>query len=59
MEGKEELANKYLDLFAEKLEIDKKEIQRCVPIVAASQMSKGREEEQEFLSKWINVIDFQ
>ena len=59
MEGKEELAKKYLDLFAEKLEIDKKEIQRCVPIVAASQMSKGREEEQEFLGKWIEVIDFQ
>lgn len=59
MERKDELAKKYLDLFAEKLEIDKKEIQRCVPIVAASQMSKGREEEQEFLAKWINVIDFQ
>ena len=59
MEGKEKIAKKYLDLFAEKLEIDKKEIQRCVPIVAASQMSKGREEEQEFLARWINVIDFQ
>lgn len=59
MERKDELAKKYLDLFAEKLEIDKKEIQRCVPIVAASQMSKGREEEQEFLAKWIEVIDFQ
>lgn len=59
MEGKEELAKKYLDLFAKKLEIEKKEIQRCIPIVAASQMSKGKEEEQEFLARWINVIDFQ
>ena len=59
MEDKEELAKKYLNLVSQKLEIDKKEIQRCIPIVAASQMSKGKEEEQEFLSKWIEVIDFQ
>ncbi|MGN1298944.1 MAG: phosphotransferase [Candidatus Scatovivens sp.] len=59
IEGKKELADKYLDLFAKKAEIDKKEIQRCIPIVAASQMSKGKKEEQEILSKWINVIDFQ
>ncbi len=59
MAGKDELAEKYLNLFSEKSNIDKRLIQRWVPIVAATQMTKGREEEQEFLSKWIDVVDYQ
>lgn len=59
MEGQEELAEKYLDRFSEKSGIAKEYIQRWIPIVAATQMTKGIEEEHEFLSKWINVIDFQ
>ena len=59
MEGKEELAKKYMNLFSEKSKIDIANIQRWIPIVAASQMTKGKPEEQEFLSKWIDVIDFQ
>ena len=59
MDNEKDLAEKYLKLFSEKSKIDKKEIQRWIPIVAATQMTKNIEEEQEFLSKWINVVDFE
>ena len=41
LEGKEELANKYLNLFSEKSKIEKINIQRWIPIVAASRKQKG------------------
>lgn len=59
MEGKVKLSEKYLDLFAVKSGIQKREILRCVPIVAATQMTKGKEDEKEFLSKWIDVVDYE
>ena len=59
MEGKAELADKYLELFASKSGISKTNIQRWIPIVATTQMSKGNENEREFLSKWIDVVDYE
>lgn len=59
IEGKNELAEKYINLLAEKSGISKANIQRWIPIVAATQMTKGKEEEQEFLSNWINVVDYE
>ena len=59
MQGKTELAEKYLDLFASESNIPKGNIQRWIPIVAATQMSKEKEEEQEFLSKWIDIFDYE
>lgn len=59
LHGKTEEAEKYLDLFAEKSGIDKKSIQRWVPIVAASQLSKGNPEEREFLHRWADVVEYQ
>ena len=59
MQGKASLAEQYLRIFAQKSEIDIRNIQRWVPIVAATQMTKGNEDEQEFLSKWIDVIEYQ
>lgn len=59
IEGKNNLAEKYINLFSEKSGISKTNIQRWIPIVAATQMTKGKEEEQEFLSKWINVVDYE
>ena len=59
LEGKEKLAEKYVDLFSEKSGISKANIQRWIPIVAAAQMSKCKKEEQEFLSNWINVVDYE
>lgn len=59
LEGKKEVANRYLDLFSAKTEIEKQYIQRWIPIVAAAHLSKAREEEKQFLMNWIDVIDFQ
>ena len=59
IEGKNELAEKYINLFSEKSGISKANIQRWIPIVAATQMTKEKEEEQEFLSNWINVVDYE
>ncbi len=59
MDGKEELAEKYLDLFSNLSGIEKKSIQRWIPLVAATQMTKKIPEEQEFLSRWINVVDYE
>lgn len=58
IQGQNELAEKYLNLFSLRSGISKGNIQRWIPIVAATQKTKGIEEEQEFLSKWIDVIDF-
>jgi len=59
IQGKKDLAEKYLNKFSTKAGIETDTIQRYIPIVAASQMSKGKPEEQEFLAKWIDVVDFE
>lgn len=59
MEGKEELAEKYLNLFSEKSGIEKSRIQKWIPIVAAAQKTKANSDEFEFLDKWIDVVDYQ
>ncbi len=59
MEGKNEMAEKYLELYCEKSKTDKKNIQIWIPIVAAIRKTYGKPEEQEFLDKWTNIVDFQ
>ena len=57
--GKQELADKYLNMFSEKSGMEKSYIQKWLPIVAAAQKTKGKPEEQGFLEKWIDIFDFQ
>ena len=59
IDGRQDLADKYLDLFSEKSGISKSNIQRWIPIVAATQKTKGKPEEQEFLNKWIDIVDYE
>lgn len=59
LNGKTEEAEKYLELFSEKSGIEKRLIQKWIPIVASSQLSKNRDGERDFLMKWIDVIEFQ
>ena len=59
MDKKDELAEKYLDLFCKKSDTAKQYIQKWLPIVAASQSVKGRPEEREFLLNWVNVVDYE
>ncbi len=57
--GKTALADKYLDVFCTKTGINKRYVQKWIPIVAASQSVKAIPEEKELLSKWINVFDYE
>ena len=59
LKGDTEIANLYLDLFCTKSKTDKRYVQKWMPIVAASQSVKGNEQEREFLSTWVNVVDYQ
>ena len=58
LEGKTEFAEKYLNLFCEKSNISRQDVQRWIPIVAATQLTKGNENEAEFLRKWIDVVEY-
>ncbi len=58
LEGKTEIADKYLSLFAKKTNTDVQYVQKWLPIVAASQLVKGNAAEKEFLLKWTNVVEY-
>ena len=58
LSGREELADKYLNLFCERTDTAKQYVQKWLPIVAASQSVKGNKEEVGLLSRWVNVVDY-
>lgn len=59
LEGKEELAKKYMRLFCEKSDTAYQYVQKWLPIVAASQSVKGKENEKELLLKWVDVVEYE
>lgn len=59
LDGKEDLANKYLNLFCEKSDTAKQYVQKWMPIVAASQSVKGNPQEKDFLDRWVNVVEYE
>ncbi len=59
LNGQIDLAEKYLNLFCEKSDTAKQYVQKWIPIVAASQMVKGKKEEREFLMHWVDVVDYE
>lgn len=59
LKGDEATAKQYLDLFCKKSDTAKQYVQKWMPIVAASQSVKGNEKEREFLTSWVNVVDFE
>lgn len=59
LDQKADLAEKYLAVFCEKTGIDKKYIQRWIPIVAAAQSLKADDAQRALLEKWINVFDYE
>ena len=59
LEGKFELAEKYLSMFCSKTGIPRSYYLRWLPIVAASQTVKKIPSERENLVKWVNVVDFE
>ena len=59
LEGKEEIAKKYINIFCAKSDTAKQYIQKWMPIVAASQSVKEKEHEQELLLSWVDVVDYE
>ena len=58
LNGDEEGAEEYLNLFCEKSGTPVQYVQKWLPIVAASQSVKGNEKEREFLLSWANVAEY-
>lgn len=58
LSGDIDLAEKYMDMFCKKSDTAKQYIQKWLPIVAASQSVKGKQEEREFLLGWVNVVEY-
>ena len=52
-------ADKYMDLFCEKTDTDRRYVQQWLPLVAAAQLTKHRAEEAELLHKWVDICDYQ
>lgn len=52
-------ADKYLLKYCQKSDTAKQYVQKWMPIVAASQMVKGKPEQREFLMRWIDVVDYE
>lgn len=59
LNGDNEAADQYLNLFCKKSDTAKQYVQQWFPIVAASQSVKGKEEEREFLMRWVDVVDYE
>ncbi|MCH5153831.1 MAG: aminoglycoside phosphotransferase family protein [Clostridiales bacterium] len=56
--GEDEIAEFYLNNFCKKSGTALKYVQNWLPIVAASQMVKGKPEEREMLAKWTDVCQY-
>ncbi len=59
LKGKFKEAEMYLDTFCKKSDTAKQYVQKWLPIVAASQFVKGKEEEKDFLLRWVNVVEYE
>ncbi|MBO5945973.1 MAG: phosphotransferase [Clostridia bacterium] len=59
LNGDIEGAKLYLDEFCTKSGTAKQYVQKWMPIVAASQSTKGNEKEREFLMSWVSVVDYE
>ena len=58
LENKMDIAEKYMKLFSKKSNIPVPNIQKWLPIVAASELSKYEGKEKEILLNWINVVEY-
>ena len=56
--GDDDSAEQYVKIFGKKSGAPRKHVNSWLPIVAASQMVKGKEEEREMLSKWADVCQY-
>lgn len=59
LEGDREFADRYLNQFCIKSDTARQYVEKWLPIVAASQLVKGKPEEKEFLMHWIDVVEYE
>lgn len=59
LQGDPDTAEKYLTLFCRKSDTARQQVQKWMPIVAASQSVKGNLEEHSLLMSWVDVVDYQ
>ena len=59
LENRPDLAERYLTLYCHRAGVSRGDVQRWVPIVAASQSVQGRPEERELLLRWADVAEYQ
>lgn len=52
-------ADLYLRLYCKKSDTARQYVQKWLPIVAASQLTKDNELDTEFLMRWVDVVDFE
>jgi tRNA A-37 threonylcarbamoyl transferase component Bud32 len=52
-------AEEYLTLFCKKSDTARQYVEKWIPIVAASQLAKGKPAEKEFLMRWASVMDYE
>lgn len=57
--GDDKTAEDYMTLFCKKSDTARQYVDQWLPIVAASQMAKGKEREKELLSKWVDVCQYE
>ena len=57
--GDDAAAEKYLALFCKKSDTARQYVDQWLPIVAASQMVKGKPEEREMLEHWASVCQYE
>ncbi len=53
------LADMYMNLFCDMSDTAKQYVQRWLPIVAASRLTKAIPEEKELLEKWLDVVEYE
>ncbi len=57
--GDTKAADEYLTAFCKKSDTARQYVEQWLPIVAASQMAKGKPEEREMLAKWADVCQYE
>lgn len=59
LEGKEQLADRYLDLYCKKSDTAKQYVQKWIPIVAAARIAVANSDELPLLKRWADIADYE
>lgn len=58
LDGRKDLAEKYYENYSSKRELDRKEFQRWLPIIAASELTRCKEKDRDILLEWVKCQEF-